>query len=384
MVISVSSIVAVVSIVSGLGQMVEDQLDFLSPDTFVVARAAMIMSQKDWIEAMKRPNITVNDYARIRNAELPSVAAVGARDATNRIAYYGAKKYEGATINGVTANYNAITNIYLDDGFGRWFTEAEEHAAKYVAVIGASIKEEFFGLQDPIGRTILVAGLPFRVIGTLKKEGESFMGDNSNDSNIFIPFSVYKRNFTRSWSDIVILGKAKSVDLLDEAQDEVRAYLRAMRHTPFRAPDPFQIVTKDYAMDTFNQMTAAIFSFFILITGVSLFVGGIVVMNIMLVSVAERTQEIGIRRAIGARRRDIMRQFLLEATLMSVAGGLLGFVIGAGLALSIKGMTGFPAQVTWTIVCMAIGVSAAVGLLAGFVPARRAAGLQVIDALRAE
>jgi putative ABC transport system permease protein len=350
-----------------------------------VTRWGMIRSQQEALEAMKRPSITVNDFNRVRDAGLPSVAAVGAASSTNRIAYYGAKKYEGAEIFGATANSNTILNLDLDESLGRWFTEPEENSTKYVAVIGAGIKDEFFGLQDPIGRTILVAGLPFRVIGALKKEGESFGGGgNSNDSRVYIPFSVFRRNFLRPWSDITITVKAKSLDLMDAAQDEVRAYMRAMRHTPFRAPDPFAILSKDFVMDFVNTITAAIFSFFILITGVSLFVGGIVVMNIMLVSVAQRTQEIGIRRAIGASRGDVMRQFLLEATLLSVAGGILGFMLGAAMALSIKGMTGFPAQVTLTIVAMAIGVSAAVGLLAGWVPARRASGLLVIDALRAE
>ena len=382
--ISVSSIVAVVSIVSGLGQMVQDQLKSFAPDMFIVSKYGITRSREEAIEMWKRPSITVSDYNRIRSADMPSVAAVGADSSTNAIAYYGAKKYEGASIIGVTANFNTIADIDIDQGLGRWFTEPEEDSTKYVAVIGGGVKDEFFGLQDPIGRTILVAGLPFRVIGALKKEGQSFGGGESNDSNVFIPFSVFRRNFMRPWSDIQIIVKAKSLELMDAAQDEVRAYLRAMRHTPFRAPDPFGILSKDFIMGFIGQITGAIFSFFILITGVSLFVGGIVVMNIMLVSVAQRTQEIGIRRAIGASRGDVMRQFLLEATLLSVAGGILGFLLGTGLALSIKGMTGFPSQVTWTIVGMAIGVSAAVGLLAGWVPARRAAGLLVIDALRAE
>jgi len=383
-VISVASIVAVVSIVSGLTVMIENQLNFLAPETFFVTKYGMTRTMAEAIEQWKRPSITVNDFVRIRDAGLPSVAAVGAASSANRIAYYGSKKYEGAEIFGATANSNTILNLDLDEGLGRWFTEPEENSTKYVAVIGSGIKEEFFGLQDPIGRTILVAGLPFRVIGALKKEGESFGGGNSNDSRVYIPFSVFRRNFLRPWSDITLTFKAKSLELMDAAQDEVRAYMRAMRHTPFRAPDPFTILSKDFVMDFINTITAAIFSFFILITGVSLFVGGIVVMNIMLVSVAQRTQEIGIRRAIGASRGDVMRQFLLEATLLSVVGGIIGFLLGAAIALSIKGMTGFPAQVTLTIVAMAIGVSAAVGLLAGWVPARRAAGLLVIDALRAE
>jgi putative ABC transport system permease protein len=174
------------------------------------------------------------------------------------------------------------------------------------------------------------------------------------------------------------------MDVVEEAKDEVRAYLRTMRHTSFRSPDPFGIVSQESVMEMISKMTGPMILFIVAITGVSLFVGGIVIMNIMLVSVAERTQEIGIRMALGARKRDIQRQFLLEAAMMSGVGGLFGFLLGAGLALSVKGMTGFPAQVTYTIVFMAIGLATLVGLTAGFFPAKRAANLIVIDAIRAE
>jgi putative ABC transport system permease protein len=384
MVISVSSIVAVVSIISGLTQMVKDQVMFLSPDMFVVSKWGMTMTHQDYLNALKRPNVTASDYVKIRDAELPSVAAVGAGTGTRRIVSHGAKKFEGADIVGATSNVITILNLNIDATLGRWYTEPEEIATKYVTVIGANVKDELFGPLDPIGRNILVAGLPFQIIGVMAKQGKSLFGDNGEDSRIYIPFSVYRRNFMQPWNTVEIYVKAKNMEVIEEAKDEVRAYLRAMRHTDFRAPDPFGIVSQDSIMDFFNKMTAAIFSFIILITGVSLFVGGIVIMNIMLVSVAERTQEIGIRRALGAKKGDILRQFLLEATLLSVVGGILGFLLGAGMALSVKGMTNFPAQVTFNIVLMAIGSATAAGLIAGFIPARRAASLLVIDAIRAE
>jgi putative ABC transport system permease protein len=387
MVISVASVVAVISIISGLNQMVMDNVSILSPDMFLVQRFGMGdgMSRESWLLAMKRPNITVNDFTRIRDANLPSVAMVGAGDGNRQLVSFGAKNLESTTIVGFTANTVTILNINLNDGIGRMFTEAEEDAGRYVAVIGATIKDELFGPRDPIGRPILIGGLPFTVVGVLPKEGESFMGGgNSNDSRVVIPFSAFRRNFISPWSDIEIYVKAKDVAHVEIAKDEVRAYLRAMRHTDFRAPDPFGIISQDSAMDFFNQMTSATFLFITLITGVSLFVGGIVIMNIMLVSVAERTQEIGIRMALGSKKRDVLRQFLLEATLLSIAGGIVGFLIGAGLALSVKGMTGFPAQVTLNIVGLAVGIAAAVGLTAGFLPARRAANLVIIDAIRSD
>jgi len=384
MVISVAAIVAVISIISGLNQMVRNEVMFLSPDMFIVTRFGMITSQKEFLDALKRPLITTDDYARLRVANLPSVAEVGAGAGTRRIVSYGTQKFEGASIVGVTSNTATILNINFDGSIGVWFTETEEDAGRYVTVIGADVKDELFGQQDPIGRTIQVAGLPFRVIGVTPKKGKSFLGNDDWDTRIYVPLSIYKRNFMSRWSSLEIYVKAKNIELVEDAKDEVKSYIRAMRHTDFRAPDPFGIVSQDVVMDLWNKITAALFLFIILVSGVSLFVGGIVIMNIMLVSVAERTQEIGIRMAIGARKRDVMRQFILEAAILSIVGGIIGFLLGAGLALSVKGLTGFPAQVTFTIVITAIGLATLVGLLAGFFPAKRAANLVIIDAIRAE
>ena len=383
MVISVAAIVAVVSIISGLNQNVKDQVMILSPDMFIVSRFGMIMSRQEFLEALKRPEVTSDDYDRLRAADLPSVAEIGAGSGRRRIVSFGTKKYEGAAVVGATANVTSILNINMDEGVGRYFTESEENSGRYVAIIGADVKDELFGLQDPIGRTIQVGGLPFLVIGVMQKMGQSMMSGDQ-DSRVYIPFSILKRNFIRSGSSIEIYVKAKDMDVLENAKDEVRTFLRALRKTDFRAPDPFGIMSQEAIMDLWNRISAATFLFITLIAGVSLFVGGIVIMNIMLVSVAERTQEIGVRRAMGARQRDIKRQFLLEATMLSFVGGVFGLLFGAGLALSVKGMTGFPAQVTLTIALMAVGLAALVGLTAGFFPARRAAALIVIDAIRAE
>jgi putative ABC transport system permease protein len=382
MIISVAAIVAVVSIISGLNQFVKDEVMFLSPDMFIIDRWGLITSQKEWIDAMKRPNLTVDDYMRLRAANLPSVADVGAGDGTMRIVSSGTKKLEGTDIVGVTSNTATILNVDIETG--RWFSEAEEDTSRHVAVIGSDVKDELFGQQDPIGRTILADGKPFQVIAMMPKKGQSMLGGDSWDTRIYIPFSVFKRNFMSPRSSVQIYVKAKDMERLEVAQDEVRTYLRAMRHTDYRSPDPFGVMSQDTIMDLWRQVSAATFLFITLISGVSLFVGGIVIMNIMLVSVAERTQEIGIRLAIGARKRDILRQFLLEAALLSVAGGIMGFMLGAGLALGVRGATGFPAQVTLSIVLLAIALAVATGLLAGFLPAKRAANLVVIDAIRAD
>jgi putative ABC transport system permease protein len=385
MAISVSSVVAVVSIISGLNQNVMDAVQEFSPDMFQINRMGMgaNVSRREMMERWKRPNITVNDYARVRAADLPSVALVGAGHGSGRPVSFGAKNFDGAQIQGYTSNMFTILNVNFDEGIGRVFTEAEENAGKFVAVIGSTIKDELFGPQDPIGRAMLIGGLPFTVIGVFPKEGETMFG-SSKDSEVFIPFSAYKRNFISPWSSISLYIKAKGMENVESAKDEVGAYIRAMRHTDFRASDPFEVVSQEAVLDMWKQMSAAVFMFITLITGVSLFVGGIVIMNIMLVSVAQRIQEIGIRMALGSKKRYVLRQFLLEAILMSIAGGIAGLLIGGALALSVKGVTGFPAQVTPNIVFLALGPALSVGLVAGFLPARRAANLIIMEAIRSD
>jgi putative ABC transport system permease protein len=252
-----------------------------------------------------------------------------------------------------------------------------------VAVIGADIKSELFPNQDPIGRMILVRGQPFRVIGHMMKEGKG-LGIN-RDQLVVIPFQVYRKNFYAPNDPLDYFIKARGgVEGLSESIDETRAFLRALRHTSWRDPDPVGFLTQDQLQELWRQISTATFVLLTLIASVSLGVGGIVIMNIMLVSVAERTQEIGVRMALGARKRDIQRQFLLEASLLSMGGGVIGVLLGGGIALLVKAATGFPAQITVGIVLMGVGLSTVVGLLAGFLPARRAANLPVIDALRAE
>ena len=295
---------------------------------------------------------------------------------------YGSHRLADTFVVGSTANFARILNLETG-GNGRFFTEGEDEAAQNVAVIGADIKEELFPNQDPMGRMILVRGQPFRVIGHMVKEGKG-LGIN-RDQLVVIPFQVYRKNFFAPNDPLDYFIKARGgVEGLSESIDETRAFLRAMRHTSWRDPDPVGFLTQDQLQELWRQISTATFVLLTLIASVSLGVGGIVIMNIMLVSVAERTQEIGVRMALGAKKRDIQRQFLLEAALLSMAGGVIGVLLGGAAALLVKAATGFPAQITVGIVGMGVGLSTVVGLLAGFLPARRAANLPVIDALRAE
>jgi len=381
-IIGVTTIVGVVGIITGLNRYVQEKVLILAPDMYIVTRFGIIRSREEFLQAVKRPQLTWEEYQRISSGVLTQASMTATRSFKTLPVNYGTHRLADTFVVGSTANFAQILNLETD-GNGRFFTEGEDESAQNVAIIGADIKEELFPNQDPIGRTILVRGLPFRVIGQMVKEGKG-LGVN-RDQMVVIPFQVYRKNFFAPNDPLDYFIKARGgVEGLSASIDETRAFLRALRHTSWRDPDPVGFLTQDQLQELWRQISTATFVLLTLIASVSLGVGGIVIMNIMLVSVAERTQEIGLRMAMGALKRDIRRQFLLEAALLSMAGGVIGVLLGGGIALLVKAATGFPAQITPGIVLMGVGLSTTVGLLAGFLPARRAANLPVIDALRAE
>jgi putative ABC transport system permease protein len=381
-IIGVTTIVGVVGIITGLNTYVQEKVIVLAPDVYIITRFGILRSRAEFIQAVKRPQLTWEEYQRLSSGVLSHASMTATRTFRTLPVSYGTHRLADTFVVGSTASFANVMNLDTP-GNGRFFTEGEDEAAQNVAVIGADIKDELFPNQDPLGRTMLVRGLPFRVIGLMAREGKG-LGINK-DQLVVIPFQVYRKNFFAPNDPLDYFIKARGgVEGLDASVDETRAFLRALRHTAWRNPDPFGILTQDQLQELWRQISTATFVLLTLIASVSLGVGGIVIMNIMLVSVAERTQEIGVRRAIGARKRDIQRQFLLEASLLSLAGGIVGVLLGGCAALLVKAITGFPAQITVGIVLMGIGLSTVVGLLAGLLPARRAANLAVIDALRAE
>ena len=381
-IIGVTTIVGVVGIITGLNRYVQEKVIVLAPDMYIVTRFGILRSREEFLQAVKRPQLTWEEYQRISSGVLTRAALTATRSFKTLPVSYGSRRLADTFVVGSTANFPRILNLDTG-GNGRFFTEGEDESAQNVAVIGADIKAELFPNQDPLGRMILVRGQPFRVIGHMVKEGKG-LGIN-RDQLVVIPFQVYRKNFFAPNDPLDYFIKARGgVEGLSESIDETRAFLRAMRHTSWRDPDPVGFLTQDQLQELWRQISTATFVLLTLIASVSLGVGGIVIMNIMLVSVAERTQEIGVRMALGARKRDIQRQFLLEAALLSMGGGVVGVLLGGAAALTVKAVTGFPAQITLGIILMGVGLSTVVGLLAGFLPARRAANLPVIDALRAE
>jgi putative ABC transport system permease protein len=378
-IIGVATLVGVVSVITGLNVFVRDRVIQLAPDVYVVQKFGIIRSREEFLDAVKRRDCDWNDYERLRDT-LTRADAVAAQAVGRSAVKYRDRRLGDIQVEGTTANFGPL--VRLDIAAGRFFTPAEDEVALAVTIIGADVRDELFGQLDPLGRDVLVGGAPYRVIGVLEKQGRTLGEDR--DAKVFIPIQAYRRGFG-SRSSLNILVKASGgVEGLDASVDEVRAVMRALRHTSFKAPDPFGIVTAESLQALWQQISAAAFILSLLIASVSLGVGGIVIMNIMLVAVVERTREIGVRMALGARKRDIRRQFLLEAAFLSVAGGLVGVVLGALAAFGVRGLLNFPASVTPPIVLAGIALSAGVGLLAGYWPARSASNLPVVDALRTE
>jgi putative ABC transport system permease protein len=380
-IIGVTTMVGVVGVISGLDTYVKEKVIVLAPDVYILTKFGIIRSRDEFIRALKRPPITWTEYERLSSGVLSHTAQVSVASANAMPVNAGSKRLESIIVVGTTPNMAAMFSLEFESG--SFFTENENNAAANVAIIGADTREELFPQVDPLGRTILLKGLPFRVIGTMPKQGRS-IGFNQ-DGRIYIPIQVYRKNFMAANESLEMQIQARGgVAGLDASIDEVRALFRAMRHSGYRDPDPFGILTQESLQELWKQISSAAFILMLLVSSVSLGVGGIVIMNIMLVSVVERTPEIGIRMAIGARKRDIRRQFLLEAAILSLCGGILGLAAGAGIAWIVRVLGGFPAQITPGIVVAGITVSTLVGLAAGFLPALRASNLPVIDALRAE
>ncbi|HEV3455643.1 MAG TPA: ABC transporter permease [Thermoanaerobaculia bacterium] len=378
-IIGVATLVAVVAVISGLNAYVRDKVFALSPDVFVISKFGILRSREEFIAAVKRPNFDRRDFERIAPL-LKRARQVGAKLSGTMVVKYGGHRLADVETQGTTANYGGMMN--LDLATGRYFLDSEAIAGAPVAVIGWDVKEELFPQLDPLGRVVLVGGSPYRVIGLIAKQGN--MLGQTRDNQLYLPLASFAKNFgSRTTLDIFVQARG-GVAGLDDAADEARAVVRALRHTPFHSPDPFGVVTAESLQTLWGQISAAAFILTLLIASVSLGVGGVVIMNIMLVSVAERTQEIGLRRALGARQRDIGRQFLLEAAMLSLGGGLVGALLGSLLALAINGLLHFPARPSLGLLLLGLALSAAVGLAAGYLPARSASRLAVVDALRAE
>jgi putative ABC transport system permease protein len=264
---------------------------------------------------------------------------------------------------------------------GRLINESDVQHRRRVAVIGAEVKKQLFPYADPIGQDIKIAGVPYTIVGLAEEKG-SFLGHNM-DNFASIPLSTFERQFGRRRS-VDIFVQAAAIEVMAATEDEVRGILRARRHDDYHADDSFSFLTSQSFMDLYQDFTGVMFVAMIGISSISLLVGGIVIMNIMMVSVTERTREIGIRKAIGAKRSSIMFQFLIEAVTLAAVGGIIGILLGGAAGKILALLTPLPAAMEWWAVAAGLLVSSSVGLVSGVWPAMKAARLDPIEALRYE
>ncbi len=332
----------------------------------------------NWWEMRNRRDINIQQSRSLeRQADL--AMAVSPIVGTARNVKYQRKIVENAIIVGTDDEFTTTANVNV--ALGRWLTALEVSGGRPVCVLGSEIAEGLFPNVTPMGRTVKVGGYPYRVIGVLEKQG-SFLGLQSMDNRVYLPINRFFKEFMSRHRGIEVWVKASSLEIVEEAKEEVRGIMRKIRGLSPKDPDDFAINQQEILVQTFNSIGAVVAGFGLFITGLSLFVGGIGIMNIMFVSVTERTKEIGIRKAIGAPQRTILTQFLIEAAALSLIGGLLGVLVAFPLSLIIDQI--LPTAMPLNIVGIALFVSVLVGIISGFLPAYRASRLDPVDALRYE
>ncbi len=380
-VIGVADVIAVVTFTYGLDRYVAERVFNLGADVFIINKQKnVITNADDWLEGQRRKDLTLEDYEAVAEG-CRSCKYLGATVGTfsGRVDYGGRSSKETA-IRGWTPS---MARIYdLDLIAGRFMTEVDHRSAAHVAIVGHDMLENLLGAGDPIGKEIRVDGQTYQVIGVGKKEGSTL--GQSRDNWVILPITAWLRQYGARRS-IRIWGKAQDVGAaLERAVDEVRVVLRARRHDLPGKRDSFEADTNQSLLSLWANLSGTIFLVFIAIASVSLVVGGIVIMNIMLVSVTERTREIGVRKALGARRADILTQFLIESSTIALVGGLIGVLLGIGVAKSVTALVGMPSAIRLWAVAAALLVAGSVGLFFGVYPASRAAKLDPIAALRFE
>jgi putative ABC transport system permease protein len=384
--IGVSSVIAIVAITQGLDRYMADKVLELGTGTFTVQKMPdIITSHSEWMEMNKRKDLNLLDLEAVRSA-CDACGEVGAFLATGRTVKYGRVKQDDVRVMGVTENFSRIGSV-RDLVSGRHLVPDDVDAARPVGVIGVDLVDAFFVQGEPLGKVISVDGREVKVVGVAERKGKVF-GD-SQDNFVWVPITTWRKFFGTRRS-ITIQAEAASMDQMEQAQDQARLAMRIRRHLDYSKPDDFSIETGESVMQFWQGATRGIYVVTIVVTAISLLVGGVVVMNIMLVSVTERIREIGVRKALGARRRDIVRQFLVESVVLATLGGALGILGAAVFSFALAQVLGsimsadFSAPVRLWAVLLALGVSGATGLVAGSYPAGRAAALDPVVALRNE
>ena len=402
-VIGITAIVGMTSLIRGFDESIKNSIRELGPNTIFVAKFSGLSfaAGKEFKDLIKRPVLTVADAKAIER-EAPSAGTVdvwlGAWGIPGRErAYYKGEQTKELSIIGVSENYAAVN--FMEVAGGRFFTESEVQHRRAVVVLGETPMKALFPNVDPIGKVIRVGSVPYEIVGYLEKRVTPF-GDGGADDFLVVPYTTFEKQFGwRRSGRININGAVTDASAMQSAMiavvpregatraaamAEIEQIMRIRHGLRLDQANDFDIITQDAALKMYDQITGAVFIGLVVISSIALMVGGIGVMAIMMISVTERTREIGVRKALGARRREILWQFLLEAVFLTSVGGVLGIILGASIGLGVHYATGFPVSMPWWSFAIGFGFSGSVGVFFGLVPAIRAARLDPIEALRYE
>jgi len=378
-IVAVTSIIAVVSLVQGLNSSVKDAIQSgIGVDTFTVVRVGITRTDDDAQRAQSNPRVTLDDADAIRHNS-PSVALVVGQASSNAQVKFREQSQDSVSIQGVTKEWIQLPTTNVEEG--RVPTASEFDAGRHVTLLGWDVADKLFGALDPVGKTVTINGINFEVLGVAAKKGSIF--GNSQDEYAVIPLDA----FVRIWGSrqsLQLTVRPRDPSLVATALDETTVAMRVQRRLRPKQPDNFGILSSDTLLNIYNSATQGIFAVLIGVVSLSLVVGGIVIMNIMLMVVTERTREIGLRKSLGARRRDILWQILTESVTLSTFGGVVGTALGFLVAWAISKVSPLPAIIEpWSVV-LGIGMTVGVGLFFGMYPASQAASLDPIEALRRE
>jgi putative ABC transport system permease protein len=379
-VMGVASVIMVITLVNGANRYVATKLSGYGADVFTVDRSSsVVFTAEDYFRYQKRKIVRIEDYQAVRD-NCTHCAEVGALLSRSTNVVANGKSSNNTEIRGYTWNMVALNNI--DVVIGRGFTPADDDKGTHAAIVGYDIIDNLLGDGDPLGKEIRVDGIPYTIVGVGDRQGKTL--GQSQDNWVAVPITTYQQTYGYNDTLTIYARAAGDSKVMEEAEDEVRVLMRSRRHDAVGQPDDFEISTNDTFLDIWKQISS-LFSWIVLgIASISLVVGGIVIMNIMLVSVTERTREIGVRKALGARQRDVLLQFLIESATMATIGGAIGVAFGVSVAKLITLIVGFPTAVPLWAVLLGLVLAGAVGIFFGVYPASKAAKLDPVVALRAE
>src|ERR1035437_2575295 len=380
-VMGVASVIMVVTLVNGANKYVATKLVSHGADVLTVGRfpAACCFSAEEYFKYQKRKVLRIEDYQAVRD-ECADCSEVRARANRATTVSYNGHSSNDTGVRGITWTMLALNDMDIVEGRG--FTATDDNVGTHNVIVGYDIVDNLLGDGDPIGKEIRVDGVPYTIVGVSDREGKTL--GQSQDNWVAVPLSTYQQTYGQNDSLGIFARADGDVEAMERAKDEVRVLMRGRRLNAPGQPDDFEIQTNDTFLDMYKEFSAIFFDVVIGIASISLVVGGIVIMNIMLVSVTERTSEIGVRKALGARQRDVLLQFLIESATMALVGGAIGVLCGVAFAKLITIVIGFPTSIQAWSVLLGLFMATATGVFFGVSPASKAAKLDPVVALRAE